>query len=137
MKQIEPQWKTRLLRDIDLLLSQVDIITEHINRNNSRKVLKKLEDIIAKYKINKTNKNLLQNLIELRDTLRQKLKVKTSRLKRYNVITLRENCKIINFGAIKNSFTRTSKRFPKNKTLKLKLINKHFWNFGNLSGRIL
>ena len=85
-----PAWKKRLEDNINYLRSQVDIIGMYLENNHSENVLNKIKDISRKSRIRLTDSDSNQKLLNLKDTLRQKAKLKGARLRRYNEITKRK-----------------------------------------------
>lgn len=77
----DPPWRLRLELKIRHLRSDHDIITEHLKRNPSRKVRRIMEIICRKADISIHDR---RNLALHKDTLRQKVKVQSAKLSRYN-----------------------------------------------------
>lgn len=88
-KGCNPPWRIRLTKDIDRLRAQVDILTEYLNNNRRPKITRKVHNITANARLNLNTANE-QDLVILRDTLRQKYKAKGARLRRYNELTKRK-----------------------------------------------
>ena len=85
-----PALKKRLENNINYLRSQVDIIGRYLENNHSENVLNKIKDISRKSRIRLTDSDSNQKLLNLKDTLRQKAKLKGARLRRYNEIAKRK-----------------------------------------------
>lgn len=89
MKKEEPRWKKRLEQNIATYRAESDIIQEYLKGIRTPKVLRKLSLIMKKARITLQDPRTTEALVEHRDTLRQKLKLKAARLRRYNETTKR------------------------------------------------
>ena len=85
-----PAWKRRLEKNIDEFRSKSDIINKNLHNNRSRKVTNKVADLAKKAGINLNNLQSGQELLNLKDTFRQKSKVKGAKLKRFNELIKRK-----------------------------------------------
>jgi hypothetical protein len=76
-------WFIRLERDITQLRSDIGRLTQYINNNRSRRVVDRVEEIFRNFSIHSSHENNNNRPEEFLDTLKQKLKLKAHRLKRY------------------------------------------------------
>ena len=72
--QIKPKWQIRIENKIGKLRKDIGRVTQYINGNHLKNILKNTQDIIANNK---------ETAIVALDTLKQKLAVQTTRLRRY------------------------------------------------------
>lgn len=80
----KPPWQIRLEKDIEKLRADIGRLTQYINNNRSRKLVKKVETIIKNNTLHTRHENKNKKPEEFLDTLKQKLALKVHRLKRYN-----------------------------------------------------
>ena len=94
----DPQWYTRISNSINNYRAQVDIIREHLRGNQSRKVDNKIQRICKEIKLRSRDPDYIQKLIIHQDNLRQQLKAKAARLRRYKVTHKRkkQNIEFVN-----------------------------------------
>ncbi|KAJ8962331.1 hypothetical protein NQ318_018313 [Aromia moschata] len=85
-----PMWKKRLEKNIDEYRADADVLSEFLAGNNSRRVMAKTQAIARKAQIDLNNADHRQQLLNLKDLLRQKAKAKGARLRRYNKLTKRK-----------------------------------------------
>ncbi|KAJ8940989.1 hypothetical protein NQ318_011723 [Aromia moschata] len=85
-----PIWKKRLEKNIDEYRADADVLSEFLAGNNSRGVMAKTQAIARKAQIDLNNADHRQQLLNLKDLLRQKAKAKGARLRRYNKLTKRK-----------------------------------------------
>ncbi|KAJ8944407.1 hypothetical protein NQ318_023180 [Aromia moschata] len=85
-----PMWKKRLEKNIDEYRADADVVSEFLAGNNSRRVMAKTQAIARKAQIDLNNADHRQQLLNLKDLLRQKAKAKGARLRRYNKLTKRK-----------------------------------------------
>lgn len=74
-KQLKPTWLIRIEKRIENIRKDLGRLTQYCRGNRSKQVIKQLKHII--------NKNNNETPIEALDTLKQKLAVYSTRLKRY------------------------------------------------------
>lgn len=86
----KPAWQWRLEKSIDQFRSKADLLDQYLDGSRSRKVKKKILALCAEANIDLESPNAQQQLLELKDTYRQKAKVKGARLRRYNETTKRK-----------------------------------------------
>ena len=93
-----PAWRRRLEDKINYFRAQVDIISQYLQHNHTRKILNKVKQISKSKGIKLSDSDSYQKLLNLKDTLRQKMKLKGARLRRYNELTKRkeQNTQFIN-----------------------------------------
>ncbi|KAJ8943194.1 hypothetical protein NQ318_000675 [Aromia moschata] len=75
-----PMWKKRLEKNIDEYRADADVLSEFLAGNNSRMVMAKTQAIARKAQIDLNNADHRQQLLNLKDLLRQKAKAKGARL---------------------------------------------------------
>ncbi|KAJ8957182.1 hypothetical protein NQ318_007744 [Aromia moschata] len=85
-----PMWRKRLEKNIDEHRADADVLNEFLAGNNSRRVMAKTQAIARKAQIDLNNADHRQQLLNLKDLLRQKAKAKGARLRRYNKLTKRK-----------------------------------------------
>ncbi|KAJ8948309.1 hypothetical protein NQ318_020796 [Aromia moschata] len=85
-----PMWRKRLEKNIDEHRADADVLNEFLAGNNSRRVMTKTQAIARKAQIDLNNADHRQQLLNLKDLLRQKAKAKGARLRRYNKLTKRK-----------------------------------------------
>ncbi|KAJ8940861.1 hypothetical protein NQ318_008232 [Aromia moschata] len=83
-------WRKRLEKNIDKHRADADVLSEFLAGNNSRIVVAKTQAIARKAQIDLNNADHRQQLLNLKDLLRQKAKAKGARLRRYNKLTKRK-----------------------------------------------
>lgn len=79
----KPPWEIRLEKDIEKLRADCGRLTQYINNNRSRKLIKKIELIFSNRLTHTKHENNNRKPQEFLDTLKQKLALKVNRLKRY------------------------------------------------------
>ncbi|KAL0871314.1 hypothetical protein ABMA27_005059 [Loxostege sticticalis] len=105
-KKHKPKWQIRLESKIEDLRAKIGRLTQYINGSRSRKLVKHVNKILTAYKIHTVHEEANTQLIHFLDTLKQKLSVLSSRLKRYTTCTLRKTQN--------NQFTNNEKQFYRN-----------------------
>ncbi|KAI5731448.1 hypothetical protein M8J77_010139 [Diaphorina citri] len=93
-----PPWKIRLQRKIETKRAEIARLNEYKRGRPSRKLERKVHEILEKYKIHTPRDSMNEATAEFLDTLQQKLAVLSSRLKRYTKCTKRkqENSRFYN-----------------------------------------
>ncbi|XP_050550436.1 uncharacterized protein LOC118279092 [Spodoptera frugiperda] len=89
----KPAWQIRLERDIDKLRADCSRLTQYINNNRSNRVIKRVEAIFRNQRYTTHTRHEADNRRpeEYLDTLKQKLALKSHRLKRYKKAQERKN----------------------------------------------
>jgi hypothetical protein len=87
----KPAWQWRLEKSIDQFRSKSDIIDEYLKGSRSKKIKRKIADISVQEKIDLNKNDSNQLLLEIKDTYRQKAKMKGARLRRYNELEKRKH----------------------------------------------
>ncbi|XP_030758039.1 uncharacterized protein LOC115883768 [Sitophilus oryzae] len=105
-KSKEPQWKTRITREIDEFRAKADLIKTYLEGIRTAKIKKKIKDVLKILKINEGCTDLNQKLTEHYDLMRQKAKAKGAILKRYNEANKRKSQNRL--------FAENQKKFYKN-----------------------
>lgn len=77
------EWQIRLERDVDKLRADIGRLTQYINNNRSDKLVKRVQEIFSRYSKHTKHENDNRKPEEFLDTLKQKLALKSNRLKRY------------------------------------------------------
>uniref|UniRef100_A0A8D8R9X1 Uncharacterized protein n=1 Tax=Cacopsylla melanoneura TaxID=428564 RepID=A0A8D8R9X1_9HEMI len=101
-----PPWKQRLIRKVEIKRAEIARLKEYINGNRGNKVQKKVREIFEKYKIHTPRDAPNYVPQEFMDTLQQRLRSLSTRLKRYNKST--------NKHKQNNLFLTNQKKFYKN-----------------------
>uniref|UniRef100_A0A336M9S3 CSON013850 protein n=1 Tax=Culicoides sonorensis TaxID=179676 RepID=A0A336M9S3_CULSO len=83
----DPAWKTRLEKSINDFRGKADLIGEYLKGTRSTKLKRKVAVLCHQHKINLKSTEAPQKLLELKDSFRQKAKVKGCRLSRYNELS--------------------------------------------------
>ncbi|XP_026737509.1 uncharacterized protein LOC113500810 [Trichoplusia ni] len=102
----KPAWQVRLERDIEKLRADCGRLTQFINNNRSRKVIKRVEAIFKSRITHTRHEDNNRKPEEFLDTLKQKLALKVHRLKRYKKAQQRKNDNIV--------FSNNEKMFYRN-----------------------
>lgn len=79
----KPAWQIRLEKDIEDLRKDIGRLTQYKSGNNSKKLCKKVKEILNKTKQHSSREQSNIKINEYLDTLKQKLAVKSHRLARY------------------------------------------------------
>ncbi|KAL0820164.1 hypothetical protein ABMA28_006097 [Loxostege sticticalis] len=87
----KPKWQIRLERKIETLRAKIARLIQYINGNRSPTLNKHIQQILQHYQTHTTHEAPNTDLTHYLDTLKQKLTVASSRLKRYKTCTLRKN----------------------------------------------
>ncbi|XP_045492418.1 uncharacterized protein LOC123691877 [Colias croceus] len=87
----KPPWEIRLEKDIEKLRADCGRLTQYINNNRSKKLVKKVEAIFKTRLTHTRHENNNKKPEEFLDTLKQKLALKVHRLKRYKKAQQRKN----------------------------------------------
>lgn len=101
-----PAWQRRLNNKISELRRDIGRLTQYQNGNNSRRINKYIEGIMEKYRIHTQHEETNTDVSKFLDTLKQKLTVASSRLKRYTTCTDRKKQNAV-FLNNEKSFYRT------------------------------
>ncbi|XP_050679442.1 uncharacterized protein LOC126975555 [Leptidea sinapis] len=87
----KPPWQIRLEKDIEKLRADCGRLTQYINNNRSRKIIKHVKAIFKTGNTHTKHENSNIKPEEFLDTLKQKLALKVHRLKRYKKAQERKN----------------------------------------------
>lgn len=79
-----PPWKKRLISKVDIKRREIAQLTEYKKGTPSRKLEKKAQKIFEKYKVHSARDKPNSSVTDVIDTLKQKLAVFSTRLKRYS-----------------------------------------------------
>ncbi|KOB75681.1 Uncharacterized protein OBRU01_07008, partial [Operophtera brumata] len=102
----KPKWQIRLERKVGELRKKIGRLTQYMNGNRSRALTRQINKILEQNKVHSTHEEPNTDLAHFMDTLKQKLTVISSRLRRYKTCTHRKT---------QNSqFTSNEKRFYQN-----------------------
>ncbi|XP_075975709.1 uncharacterized protein LOC142976307 [Anticarsia gemmatalis] len=105
-QEYKPSWQKRLERRLEDLRMKIGRVTQYINGNRSRYIVKQVQNIMKQYKTHTIHEEPNTQAAHTLDTLKQKLSVVTGRLKRYKACDLRKQ---------QNSqFTHNEKLFYRN-----------------------
>ncbi|CAK1582479.1 unnamed protein product [Parnassius mnemosyne] len=105
-KEYKPNWETRLERKLNDLRSKIAQMTQFINGNRSRKIIKHVNKILEQYRIHTAHEEPNKQAAHTLDTLKQKLSVVAGRLQRYKACAQRKLQNI--------QFTHNEKLFYRN-----------------------
>lgn len=111
----KPKWQIRLEHRVEDLRSKIGKLTHYIAGNRNRKLVKNVEDIQKNYQTHSIHEDPNTQLTHFLDTLKQKLIVTASRLKRYNACTLRKT-QNAQFTNNEKQFYRNLRNTTENKT---------------------
>ncbi|CAG4968898.1 unnamed protein product [Colias eurytheme] len=109
----KPKWQIRLEKKIEDLRAKIGRLTQYIRGHRNTKLSNHVHNILAYYKIHTTHEDPNTELNQFLDTLKQKLAVACSRLKRYKTCSQRKNQN--------NQFNNNEKQFYR--TLKATTTN--------------
>ncbi|CAH2107788.1 unnamed protein product [Euphydryas editha] len=101
----KPPWQIRLEKDIEKLRADCGRLTQYINNNRSRKIIKHVKAIFETRNTHTKHENNNTKPEEFLDTLKQKLALKVHRLKRYKKAQQRKNDNIM-FSTNEKTFYR-------------------------------
>lgn len=86
-----PPWERRLIKKIEDLRKDIGLLSEHRNGVRTRKVEKRAEEIINKFRIHSQHDPANNTAQQCIDTLKQKLSLYSGRLRRYKSSNSRKN----------------------------------------------
>ena len=102
----KPAWQYRLEKDIQKLRADIGKLTQYINNNRPKKITERVEFLLRTTKVHTKHERINKKPEEVLDTLKQKLALKSHRLKRYNKAQERKTQN--------NIFIRNEKQFYRN-----------------------
>lgn len=89
-KDYKPNWQIRLEKRVQNLRSDIGRLTDYIRGNRNRTIVAAVEKVKTRYQSHAQHENPNTQLNHYLDTLKQKLNVVSSRLKRYLTCTTRK-----------------------------------------------